>query len=94
MNSYISTHALARSQQRGIPPLIQDWLLDYGEASYDGSGGVIRFFSRKSLRALERAVGRVPLRYLSAYLQSYLVESSSTGEVITMGKRYERIIRP
>jgi hypothetical protein len=28
------------------------------------------------------------------YMQSYLVESSKDGQVITMGKRYARINRP
>ena len=93
MHSISSAHALIRSQQRGIPPLIQDWLLDYGESEFDGGGGVIRYFSKRSLRNLERHVGKAPLRHLSAYLKSYLVESSSSGEVITVGKRFERIIR-
>ena len=31
MNTLLTTHATIRAQQRGIPPVIQDWLLDYGE---------------------------------------------------------------
>ena len=44
-------HATIRSQQRGIPPLILQWLDLYGEEEYDGHGAVIRYFSRASRRA-------------------------------------------
>ena len=94
MSSTISFHAASRAQERGIPPLIQTWLLDYGDELFDGNGGIVRFFSTQSRRRLERSVGREPLRRLSEYMQSYLVESSKDGQVITMGKRYARINRP
>jgi len=89
MNAIHTHHAQKRAQQRGIPPLIRDWLLCYGEERYDHHGGIVRFFSRASLRNLERDIGREPLRRLSEYLDCYLVESSSNGQVITVGKRHE-----
>lgn len=82
-------HAHVRSQQRGVPPLIQDWLLDYGEEQYDGHGGILRYFSKKSLRRMERDMGKAPLKRLSEYFRCYLVESHD-GHVITVGKRYKR----
>ncbi len=81
-------HAAVRAQQRGIPPLITTWLLDYGEEAYDGNGGVVRYFGRESMRRLEREIGERPLKRLSEYLRCYLVQSSRDGAIITLGKRY------
>ena len=89
-------HANQRSQQRGIPPLIQHWLLDYGEETFDGHGAIIRYFTAQSIRRMERDFGREPLRRLSEYLRCYLVEDAhGGGVVITVGKRHNnaRILR-
>ena len=87
----ISTvHAGVRAQQRGIPLLIQNWLMDYGEEQFDGRGAVIRYFSSKCIRKMEREIGRTAIQRLSEYLRCYLVHSTSDGAIITVGKRYER----
>jgi hypothetical protein len=83
-----SEHAQARAQQRGIPPLVQTWLLDYGEERYDGRGAIIRYFNKDSVRRMERDFGRAPLKRLADYLRCYLVESAREGRVITVGKRH------
>jgi len=83
-----TTHAARRAQQRGIPPLVMNWLLDYGEQTFDGHGGVVRYFSSRSIRQLEREIGRTPLRRMSEFLRCFLVESSIDGCVITIGKRH------
>ena len=88
MNKSFTDHAAIRQQQRGIPPLVSDWLLDFGDEKFDGHGGVIRYFSKKCVRHLERHVGRQPVARMSEYLRCYLVQSSVDGKVITMGKRY------
>ncbi len=96
MNTHIQAtdHAFVRAQQRGIPPLIQDWLLDFGDESHDGHGAVIRYFSKRTVRRLERSVGRLPVRRMAEYLRSYLVQAND-GTVITVGKRHRhrRILR-
>lgn len=89
MQALQSAHASIRAQQRGVPPLIQDWLLDYGEEQFDGHGGVVRYFSHQCIREMERNIGRAPLKRMSEYLRCYLVQSSRDGTVITVGKRYE-----
>lgn len=81
-------HAAKRSQQRGIPPLVQHWLLDYGEENFDGNGAIVRYFSPQSIRNMERDFGRDPVRRLSEFLRCYLVESAHDGIVITVGKRH------
>lgn len=88
-----STHAKIRAQQRGIPGLIEHWLDQYGDEVYDGHGGVIRFFSRRSKRAIERYEGREPVRRMWEFLDAYKVESSHDGSTVTMGRRHKRIKR-
>jgi hypothetical protein len=73
MNPNTTDHAQVRAQQRGVPPLVMHWLLDYGEETFDGRGGVLRYFTPRSIRQLEREVGQAPLKRLSEYLRCYLV---------------------
>jgi hypothetical protein len=89
----MSHHAAVRCQQRGIPPLIDQWLDQYGEEEYDGHGGVRRYFSRTSIRNMEREFGRQPLAKLSEYMDSYKVISSHDGKTITIGHRTKRVTR-
>lgn len=88
-----SKHAKVRSQQRGIPPLIALWLFDFGELQHDGHGGVCRYFTKTSIRRMEREFGREPLRRLSEFLDCYLVEATDSGAVITVGHRFGHIRR-
>jgi hypothetical protein len=84
-----SQHAAIRAQQRGVPPLIAAWLVQFGEKAFDGNGGVIRYFTRENIRRMEREVGATPIRRLSEYLGCYLVQGATDGQIITMGKRYQ-----
>jgi hypothetical protein len=90
MNTSHSVHATIRLQQRGIPPLVSQWLLDYGAEQFDGHGGVIRYFSPNCVRRLEKEVGRTPVRRMHEYLRCYLVQGSLDGTVITIGKRHPK----
>lgn len=86
----LSTHASQRAKQRGIPPLIIEWLEDFGEQAHDHNGYVIHYFTKKSRRQLEKMVGREVTRRLSEWLDSYAVLSLD-GNLITVGHRYQRI---
>lgn len=86
-------HSALRAQQRAIPPLIDQWLDQFGAEEYDGRGGIVRFFNHAARRALEREVGRAPVRKMHEYLDIYKVESSHDGRVITIGHRTKRITR-
>lgn len=88
MQQTYTNHANIRSQQRGIPPLVSEWLMDYGTEVYDGHGGVVRYFTPKSIRKVEKAVGREPVRRMSEFMRCYLVQSSYDGTVLTVGKRH------
>lgn len=81
-------HGRTRTQQRCLPPLVLDWLWDFGEERFDGRGATVLFFNKPARRRLERAVGREPVRRMSDWLNSYAVVSD--GQVITAGHRYRR----
>ena len=89
----MTRHAQIRMQQRGIPPLIGLWLEEFGEEEYDGHGGVRRFFSRKSIRAMERAFGHQPVSRMAEFLDVYVVESSRDGQLITFAHQTKRVRR-
>ena len=86
-----SRHAETRMQQRAVPPLVVNWLQQYGEEKHDHRGAVIRYFSKQSKRALQRDIGNLPIKRMSDYLGTYLIERD--GVVITVGHRYKRIKR-
>lgn len=90
MSRNFTEHAEIRQQQRGIPPIVSDWLMGYGEEQFDGHGGIVRFFSKQCIRRLEREFGREPIARMSEFLRCYLVQSSKNGAIITVGKRYQK----
>ena len=88
----LTGHAQARVQQRGIPPLILEWLLAYGATKADHRGAEIRYFDRQSRRRLGNAVGHQVVDRLSGLLDTYVVVAEN-GAVITAGHRTKRINR-
>jgi hypothetical protein len=96
MEQQLSRHAALRAQQRGIGPAARELLLAYGDCLYDGHGGLIRFFSGRSLQRVEGDLGGDTLRRLGPVRRCYLVESASDGTIITLGKRHKgrRLRRP
>ncbi|WP_301102484.1 hypothetical protein [Propionivibrio sp.] len=85
-------HAQKRAQQRGIPPFIDELLDLYGCERHDGHGGVLRFFNKKSVRAMERDMGRKPVSRLAEWLRAYKVVTSSFEDTITTGKLFRRVL--
>jgi hypothetical protein len=77
-------------QQRGIPPLVVTWLLEFGKMRYDHRGGIIYYFDNNSRRNLERAVGSRVVARLSDYLNSYAVCSAGDDALVTVGHRCKR----
>ncbi len=84
-------HVAIRAQQRCIPPLVDQRLDEFGEERYDGNGDILLYFSRASIRAMERTFGRAPIRKLAEYLDAYKIESSHDGCILTIGHRTRRI---
>lgn len=84
----MSQHANKRSQQRGVPPLIVDLLIQFGAREYDGKGAEIYFFDNKAKKRLKSYAGGL-ISKLSEQLDAYAVISED--KVITVGTRHKRI---
>lgn len=93
MSHDISKHAAIRAQQRGITPMIQEYLLEYGAEIYDGHGGIKRCFDKRSIRRIERCLGAEQVRRIANFQDTYLVESCHDGSIITVGHRTKRMHR-
>ena len=92
MNTY-TVHASKRSQQRCIPPLIDQWLSDFGAKEYDGRGCVKRFFNKQSIKHLKKEFGSEPVKLLSKYLKAYKVEAYEDKTVVTIGYLTKKVKR-
>lgn len=90
MDLTYSQHASVRTQQRGIPHEVTSLLVDYGKEIFDGHGGVVRYFTPKSIRTMSNDVGQATVKKMSEYLRCYLVQSSNDGAIITVGKRHAK----
>ena len=88
-----SKHAASRAQQRGQPPLVDRLLDEFGEELHDGQGAVRLYFSHRSIRRMEQALGHQPVAIFKRYLRAYKVESLSDGTVITRGWLTRRLNR-
>lgn len=91
MRPDVTRHAAARMHQRAVPPLVVEWLQQYGAEEHDKHGGVKRFFDKPARRRMERELGRAAVRRMAALLDTYLVEAG--GSVVTVARRTERIRR-
>lgn len=81
-----TTHASRRAQQRCIPPLVDQLLDQFGDEQYDGHGGVIRFFSRASIRTMQRQFGRAPsenCRNIWAHIRLKAVATVKSLQLVT-----------
>lgn len=87
-----SDHARVRMQQRGVPPLIVEWLLQYGATVHDHRGGRICYFDKDSLKRIRREKGDIAVRRFHELFDSYAVIADD-GTVVTVGHAYERIRR-
>lgn len=84
----LSKHAHDRLQQRGIPPIVVNWLQQYGSRRYDHRGAVIHYFDKKSRKRLSRELGRNIVGRLSDLLDVSMVVSVGDERVVTVAHRY------
>ena len=83
-------HSKKRRQQRGIPKLIIEWLLEFGEV-VRLHGSDLYYFSNKSKKAIRHYAGRRILQLMKRYMDAYLIFKD--GYVVTTGHRYKKIRR-
>jgi hypothetical protein len=74
-------HASVRLQQRAIPPLLIDFLLEFGVRAPAGSGAESYCFSKKGWRRLQRLLGPTA-KHFDKYRDVFAVVSGD-GLVIT-----------
>jgi hypothetical protein len=87
----LSRHANERCQQRAIPEMMIDLLLQFGSSESAGSGVSKLFFDKTSRRRVKAYAGSLA-GLLGEHLDVYAVVSSEM-KVITVGHRTERITR-
>lgn len=90
--SKISEHAKTRMQQRGISAEAIEWLLAYGETIHDHHGAEVCYFTKRSRHNMATDLGQSIMKRYEKFMNSYLVISAD-GAVITIGHRYQRIVR-
>ena len=79
-----SVHGAMRLQQRGIPPLVVDWLRAYGKEVHDHCGCTKCFFDKQAWRELERDCGCRALAPFGRYRTAYGVFAGD-GSLVTAG---------
>lgn len=87
----MTNHAIARSQQRGISPMLIDLLDQFGTTEKAPGGCTKKFFDKSSYKRIKAYAG--PLAGLLAQHMDIYTVVSQEGVVITMGHRLERIKR-
>ena len=93
MRPTLTKHATVRTQQRAVPPLISDLLVDYG-SSMRHDGADVYFFDKQSRGRLKRALGgHRGLDIIARWLNTYVVLGED-GDVITVARRTTRLKRP
>lgn len=87
----MTRHAQIRSQQRAIPGLLIDLLLQFGASERAGNGASKVFFDKAARRRVQAYAG--PLAsLLDEHLDLYAVVAADSS-VITVGHRLEKIRR-
>ncbi len=79
-------------QRRCIPPIVVEWLDRFGSRTRH-KGAEVRFFDKRSRRALERHLGSAVYRRVEDYLDTYAVIGEGR-QVITVAHRQQRLKRP
>jgi hypothetical protein len=87
-----SHHARVRCQQRGIPPLVVDLLLEFGSREQAGAG-TSKVFLDKSARRRVKAYAGALAGVIEEHLDVYLVVNDADDVLVTATHRLERIRR-
>ena len=81
----LTRHASLRTQQRGIPPMVIELLLDYGSERSAGEGTTSFFFDKAARRRIKSYVGGL-MAAVSKYLNCYAIVCKD-GKIITVAYR-------
>lgn len=81
-------HSAIRGQQRGVPPIIVDLLIQFGVREHDSRGGEILYFDKQSKKKVETYAGGL-FGKLNEHMDAYAIIAS--GKLVTVGSRFKRI---
>lgn len=87
----MTQHAKVRSQQRGIPPIVVDLLMQFGATEPAGGGASKVFFDKAARRRIKAYAGQLA-SILDEHLDIYAVIGAE-NQIITMAHRADRIRR-
>lgn len=85
----LTEHARKRQQQRSIPQMIIDFLIDYGACEKAGDGTRKHYFDKRSKRQLKAYLGQL-FGLIEEYLNCYAIVCPE-GRIITVAYRTARI---
>lgn len=81
---FYSHHANIRRQQRTIPPMIAEIIIEYGESRDAGEGAQKFALTKKSMRALRQFAGRELAKAIEPYRNRNAYVVASSGRIITV----------
>ena len=87
----MTQHAARRAQQRAIPPMAVDLLLQFGRTEPAGDGCIKVFLDKSAHKRLKAYAGPMA-KHLQAHLDIYAVLSDEQ-HVITVAHRLDRVRR-
>ena len=82
-------HALIRQQQRGIPQIVIDLLIEYGAQAHAGARVTTHYFDKAARKRLHTYVGCLSGLF-EEYLDYYAVVADD-GSVITVAPRIKKV---
>lgn len=86
----LTKHAADRQRQRAIPPIVIDWLEQFGAVEHQACAELL-YFDRRGLKRLSRYTGGLSDQF-EALRNVYMVRGAK-GRIITVGYRTRRINR-
>jgi hypothetical protein len=86
----MTKHAADRQRQRAIPPLVIDWLEQFGAVEHQACAELL-YFDRRALKRLSSYTGGLSDQF-EVLRNAYLVRGTN-GHIMTVGYRTRRINR-
>lgn len=85
---HMTRHAKIRQQQRGIPQIVVDLLIEYGTEAHAGSCVTTHYFDKAARKRLQVYAGRLSGLF-EEYLDYYAIVAD--GSVITVAPRIKKV---
>ncbi len=86
---HMTRYARARQHKQAIPPLIIDWLCEFGCRSAGTNGMTFIHFDKESRRSLCSEAGQIVIRRLEDMMDAYLVMSDE--RIISVGHHFKSL---